>query len=113
MRFCSACVLQPACFANGIDRARGANAAIACEYLFTQICGLCAQFPLVNAKFRAESKTPARNFKGVPAAQAATVGATRNCFAIDPAATHDPDGAHYFFLNRSSQLARIIRGKGT
>ena len=104
---------EPACFAKGVDCARGADAVIAFEYLFTQICGLCAEFPLMNAELRAERETPTRNFKGAPAAQAATVGATRNRLAIDPAASHDPHSAHYFFLNRSSQLARIIRGKGT
>lgn len=39
-----------ACCGNRIDSAEGAHAAIALKHLLAQICGLTAEFPLVDAE---------------------------------------------------------------
>lgn len=91
----------------------GADAAIALEYLFADIGGLGAKLPLVNAELRAERETASRDFEGTPAAEAATIRAAWDEFAVDPTALHGPHGAHRLFLNRAMELAGRITRRGT
>jgi hypothetical protein len=90
---------------DGVDAAIGADAAITLEYLFANIGGLGAELPLVNAELRAESEAATRDFEGTPAAEAATIGAAWDEFAVDPTALHGPHGAHKLFLNRAVEFA--------
>jgi hypothetical protein len=90
---------------DGVDAAIGADAAIALEYLFANIGGLGAELPLVNAELRAKREAAPRDFEGTPAAEAATIGAAWDEFAVDPTALHGPHGAHKLFLNRAVEFA--------
>lgn len=85
---CAARIAESACFGNRVYCAGGTNTAIAMKHLLSKICGLSAQFPLVHTELRAEGVPSARNLKRAPATQAAAVGATWNCLAINPAAAH-------------------------
>jgi hypothetical protein len=85
---CAARVAEFASRRNRIDSAGGADAAIAFENLFTEICRLRAQFPLVHAELGAEGVAATRHLKRTPATQATTVGAARNGVAINPTASH-------------------------
>ena len=67
--------------------------------LFTEICRLRAQLPLVHAELGAEGVAAARHLKRTPATQATTVGAARNRLAINPAAPHGPRRTHIPVLN--------------
>jgi hypothetical protein len=85
---CAARVTKPACLGNGVDSARGADTAITMEDLFPEICGLRPQLPLVHTELGTEGVASTRDLKRAPAAHTASVGAARNCLAINPAAPH-------------------------
>ena len=71
---------------EGIDAAVGADAAVAFEDVFAEVCGLGAELPFVDAVGGAKGVAAGGDFEGTPAAEAASVGAARVVLAIDPAA---------------------------
>jgi len=56
----------------GVDAAEGANAAVAGEDLGTEIAGVGAQFPFVDAGFAAKGEAAVRNGGAAPAAETTT-----------------------------------------
>jgi len=80
--------------AHRVQSAIGADTPIALEYLFSKVCGLCSEFPLVDTKSRTEGVSPAWNLKGAPATKAAAIRPSWNQFAVDPAALHGSRSAH-------------------
>jgi len=58
----------------------------------------------VNAELGAEGVASARNLERTPAAETATIRASRNRFAVDPTALHGPRGAHRFLSNAKESV---------
>ena len=70
-----------------IDRADGANPAIAFQYFFTQVAGIGSQPPFLHAPSRTERNAASfRNFQIAPAAKMTSIGTSRKALAAGPAA---------------------------
>ena len=96
---CAACATQFANCGNRVDPAAGADATIAFENLFPQICRLRAHLPLVYAELRAEGVAAARHLKRTPATESTIIGTARNRLAINPASSHGSRLTHIPVLN--------------
>lgn len=72
--------------AFSIEAAQGADAVVAGEHLFAQVCGIGAQFPFVDAGGAAEREPPAGNFP--------TASAARATPPLDPTSGLDTTSAH-------------------
>jgi hypothetical protein len=77
-----------------IDTATGAHAAIAFQYLFTDIARVAPQAPFFDAPRRTKRVAALGNLQIAPTAQAAAVGALREGVPIGPTAGHLPIGTH-------------------
>lgn len=110
---CTSRVSEPACRADRIDAAVGADASITQEDLFAEIRGLRAKLPFVHTIPGAEGETATRNFDGAPAAQPPAIGTAGDRFSIDPATPHCARGVHFIVLKRAAAIPCGISANGT
>src|SRR5437667_4398471 len=81
-----------------IHAANGANTFVAGQYLLSQITGICAQPPFMDAPIRTEGEAAHRNFKIAPAAQTTAVRAFLKGGSIGKPAGHGARSAQETFL---------------
>ncbi len=84
--------LQPGFY--GVDAAQGADAFVAGENAVAKVAGVGAQFPLMDAPFRAEGAAGRTNFESAPAAKGASGGPFGEFSSFGKAAGHGAVGAH-------------------
>jgi hypothetical protein len=94
----SAGALEDALCDERIDAATAADPAIPFEHLITEVAGVGAEAPLVDAVIGAEGAAAFRNFDGAPAAETAAPGSAREGAIGGRASGHGAAGAHDFWL---------------
>lgn len=90
----SAQAQEAAKFRDAVDAANGADASIPVEYTFSQVAGIAAQLPLLDAPVGAEGQPAGAHFEAAPTAETTATFTLGKSGAIGWSAGHGAPDAH-------------------